>query len=125
MGATPMRSAPANDPGATDERTIRLRALNDLFRQTLGGGYAFLPEVLAVQGEDYVDHLLELVGALDSFDDAADPAGVHDFGLFEDEDEPFAWAIDCYAPDLKGESSDPADPRVTIRVLTIIRAERF
>src|SRR5690606_31872588 len=54
-----------------------------------------------------------------------DPAGEHDMGFFRHDGEDFMWKIDCYDQDMKFASPDPADPKVSIRVLTIFKARDY
>ena len=49
----------------------------------------------------------------------------HDFGNFEVEGENYFFKIDYYSPDLEGGSEDPADPKKTTRVLTVMRADEY
>jgi hypothetical protein len=54
-----------------------------------------------------------------------DPYGEHDFGALTVEDRKIFFKIDYYDRALAGGSPDPADPRVTTRVLTIMLAEEY
>ena len=64
-------------------------------------------------------------GKFKAFSAGNDPHGEHDFGNFEVEGENYFFKIDYYSPDLEGGSEDPADPKKTTRVLTIMRAEEY
>lgn len=70
--------------------------------------------------------ILTEVRLFDSFDDDNDPHGERDFGAF---DNPAVgrvfWKIDYYNADMTGGSPDPADPEITRRVLTIMRATEY
>ena len=61
----------------------------------------------------------------DSFDPDNDPHGEHDFGEVEVGGLRFFWKIDAYDRALLGGSPDPANPAVTTRVLTIMRADEY
>jgi len=103
----------------------RIRVLNDNFRSTFAGG-----QVVITQGVDTlpVDTRARVVSAAQSFSKFTrenDPHGEHDFGTFEIEDETYFFKIDYYALDMDGGSEDAADPSVTTRVLTIMRADEY
>ncbi|MEG3162743.1 DUF3768 domain-containing protein [Sphingomonas sp. LB2R24] len=67
--------------------------------------------------------LLRAVRAYDSFDRSIDPYGERDMGRFEFEGTDCYWKIDYYNLDLSAGSEDPADPFVTVRILTIMRVD--
>ena len=54
-----------------------------------------------------------------------DPYGDADFGAFEHNGSRIFWKVDAYDRDLRYGSPDPADPRVTRRVLTIMLAGEY
>ena len=106
-------------------KSDRLRVLNDNFRSTFVGG-----RVLMTQGVDALPintkaRVLLAVQSFSNFTKDNDPHGEHDFGTFEIEGETYFFKIDYYALDLDGGSEDPADPSVTTRVLTIMRADEY
>jgi Protein of unknown function (DUF3768) len=67
-------------------------------------------------------HNFNHLALFDSFTEDNDPHGEHDFGAFEHEGQRIFWKIDYYAPDMEHGSENPADPKQTVRVLTIILA---
>ncbi|MCJ2024057.1 DUF3768 domain-containing protein [Methylobacterium sp. J-067] len=105
--------------------TIRIRTLNDAFRRSFAGGQVV--ETLGVVELAEADRiaLLLAVRRFDRFDASNDPYGEHDFGAVEVGGERFFWKIDAYDRALRGGSSDPGDPAVTTRVLTIMRADEY
>lgn len=112
-------SAQALDP------TARIRALNDAFRRSFVGGQVVeTPGVVELAEVDRIALLLA-VRRFDRFDAGNDPYGEHDFGSVEVGGERFFWKIDAYDRALCGGSPDPADPAVTTRVLTIMRADEY
>ncbi len=106
--------------------TIKIRSLNDSFRRTLvfGGTVLVTPGVTSLPIERQAE-LLERVRAFDRFTLGNDPHGEHDFGSIELDATRFFFKIDYY--DLAGElaSPDAADPAVTRRVMTIMRADEY
>lgn len=108
-----------------DERTRRIRQLNDQLRAFATGG-----QVLATSGymslpETLRDRFSILIAAFGDFTEDNDPHGEHDFGAITLEGQKVFWKIDYYAPDMLHGSDDPADPAVTRRVLTLMLAEEY
>lgn len=106
-------------------KTARIRELNDQFRRTFRGGtvvhtagIAALPSPVKSTIHDHVRHF-------DAFEADNDPWGEHDSGQFDHEGVTILWKIDYYDPSLTWLSEDPADPRQTARMLTIMRAEEY
>jgi hypothetical protein len=109
---------------ATD-RAATIAQLNDLLRTTGHGG-----RVMVTQGVSALpsDQLFALMGAIQQFDAFTadnDPYGEHDFGSVQIDGETYFFKIDYYDPDLVQGSSDPADPAVTARVMTVMLAEEY
>ena len=109
----------------TETNTDRVRALNDAFRQSFVGG-----RVMVTSGTGTLSDadMLALFAAVKSFDDFTpdnDPYGEHDFGSVEIAGSKFYWKLDYYDLRCLGHSPDAADPAVTTRVLTIMRAEEY
>jgi hypothetical protein len=69
--------------------------------------------------------LLSAVRAFDAFTPDNDPHGEHDFGSIDIKGSKFFWKLDYYDLQCSGGSPDPADPTVTTRVLTVMRAEEY
>lgn len=68
---------------------------------------------------------LRIVRDFDEFTDDNNPHAERDFGSFEFRETKCFWKIDYYDLDLQGGSPNPADPKVTRRVLTILRADEY
>ena len=110
---------------AAPAKSSRVRALNDNFRSTFVGG-----QVVMTQGVDDLPpetkvRVLTAVRSFDKFDQENDPHREHDFGTFDIEGQTYFFKLDYYALDMDGGSEDPADPSVTTRVLTIMRADEY
>nr|WP_244487448.1 DUF3768 domain-containing protein [Aureimonas sp. Leaf460] len=69
--------------------------------------------------------ILDAVRAFDAFTSGCDPYGDHDFGAVEHNGVRYFWKIDAYDRNFAYASPDPADPAVTARVLTIMRADEY
>ncbi|MCL1892433.1 MAG: DUF3768 domain-containing protein [Alphaproteobacteria bacterium] len=69
--------------------------------------------------------LLKQVQRFDDFTEDNDPHGEHDFGKVDYKGERYFWKIDYYNSDLTGGSNNPADPSITCRILTIMRADEY
>jgi hypothetical protein len=69
--------------------------------------------------------LLTKVRAFDTFTEDNDPHGEHDFGAVDEDGVRFLWKVDHYDRAIEFGSPDPADPAVTTRVLTIMRADEY
>ena len=104
----------------------RVRQLNDEARMFMPDGRIVLSRSVAAKPADEIADILERVRGFDAFTPHNDEFGEHDFGSFEFGDERIFWRIDYY--DRTGEcygSPDPADPRVTTRVLTVMLANEW
>lgn len=109
-----------------DEKTAKIRKLNDLLRTTFfmgghvcsTGGFRSLPE------EDQ-SAIREKIQTFDDFTEDNDPHGEHDFGKVEYNGHKVFWKIDYYDLDFNEGSVDPSDPKNTGRVMTIMLAEEY
>jgi len=100
--------------------------LNDLLRTTFMGGDVHVTCGVAALDDEARAAILTKVREFDAFDRGNDPYGEHDFGSFEHAAERYLWKIAYYAKDdFTAGSENPADPRATSRVLTIMRADEY
>ncbi|MBZ0304319.1 MAG: DUF3768 domain-containing protein [Anaerolineae bacterium] len=107
-------------------QTQRIAELNDLCRKARGIGDQWLitPGISALpQTEQAV--ICERVMCFADFTPDNNPYGERDFGAFTHNGQKIFWKIDCYAPDMCHGSEDPADPKQTVRVLTIMLASEY
>lgn len=117
-------SSPCSHPPPS-ARTLRIRALNDrLRRHGLGGMIMGSRGFVALDPATQVE-ILAAVRTLDAFTEANDPWGEHDCAVVEVAGERVLWKIDAYERSLTLASPDPADPKVTRRVLTIMLADEY
>ena len=105
--------------------TEEIRALNDELRQHLIGGVAVITPGIAALGQAAVERIAKTIAVYDDFCRANDPHEEHDFGSFAADGQTIFFKIDYYDKTLTCHSPDPADPRVTQRVITIMLAEDY
>jgi len=101
----------------------KVQVLNDAARTTLTGC-----RVMFTQGVMALGCTVEVVAAVrgfTAFDDDNDPFGEHDFGSMPVAGRTLFWKFDYYDLSMTMYSPDPADPAVTVRVLTIMLAEEY
>jgi Protein of unknown function (DUF3768) len=103
----------------------RIRALNDDFRRTFVGGMVVITAGVEALPAEQRKSLLAKVRAFDAFTEDNDPHGEHDFGAVDEGGVRYFWKLDCYDRNTEFGSPDPADPAVTTRVLTIMRADEY
>jgi hypothetical protein len=103
----------------------RIRELNDDFRRTFVGGVVLITAGVEAMPDDYRRSLLAKVRAFDSFTEDNDPHSEHDFGAVDEAGVRYFWKIDYCDRATEFGSPDPADPAVTTRVLTVMRADEY
>jgi hypothetical protein len=110
----------------TSSDTKRIAELNDLCRTAMGVA-GRLVQTIGISALPLADQsaIREKVETFNVFTEDSDPHGERDFGAFEHNGERIFWKIDYYAPDMQHGSEDPADPRQTVRVLTIMLASEY
>lgn len=106
-------------------RAETIRRLNDRFRQSLKDGRALVTRGVLARGEAFTNQAIAAVKAFDAFTPDNDPYEEHDFGALDVEGSQIFWKIDYYDLGEQGGSPNPADPNVTVRVLTIMLAEEY
>lgn len=109
----------------TDKIEI-IAKLNDLARSAMGIASQVVVSdgVSCLSAEDLADvrHKIE---TYNSFMAGNDPGGERNVGSFPQAGETIIWKIGYHNLALDGESDDPADPKVTQRVLTIMLASEY
>ena len=110
---------------ATVSTVELIRALNDDFRRTFVGGMVVITAGVEAMPVDQRRSLLAKVRAFDAFTDDNDPHCEHDFGAIDESGVRCFWKIDHYDRATEMGSPDPADPAVTTRVLTVMRADEY
>jgi len=107
-------------------RGEQIARLNDQLRISgTGGEIVMTRAVLALTGPDPTG-LLKALADFSEFDADSDPHGERDLGIFDFAGAELLWKIDYYdGTELRFGSSDPSDPEVTQRVLTVMLAEEY
>ncbi|HEY5328270.1 MAG TPA: DUF3768 domain-containing protein [Acidobacteriaceae bacterium] len=106
--------------------TSKIAELNDLCRKAMGiGGKLFQTQGIDALPEVEQSAIREKVEKFDAFSEDNDPHGERDFGAFEHKGERIFWKIDYYDRTLTYGSENPADPKQTVRVLTIMLASEY
>ena len=107
------------------DRTERIAALNDQLRRDHSRGKVVITRGIQALGHQAILEVLAAVAAFSDFTPDNDPYGEHDCAVMAVGDLRILWKIDYYDTDLNFASDDPADPGVTIRVLTIMLADEY
>ncbi len=102
-----------------------IKTLNDEFRKTFIGGKVVLTQGICFKPRFEKAKIIELVRRFHNFTTANDPYGEHDFGSFDYKGEKIYFKIDYYDKNFEFLSPDPANPEVTNRVMTIMRADEY
>jgi hypothetical protein len=105
--------------------TATIRALNDELRRNLDKGIVVITPGVAAMGQDVVQTIFRTIATYDAFTSENNPYEENDFGAFELEGKRVFWKVDYYDKALNHHSPDPADPRVTERVITIMLATEY
>lgn len=107
------------------QRTAKVRELNDKFRHSLRGGRLLITRGLLETAGGSITDLLDAVRRFDAFDEDNDPYREHDFGSLSWRGERIFWKIDYYDATMCYSSSDPTNPSITTRVLTVMLASEY
>ena len=107
------------------ENIQKIRELNDRLRKTESGGIVLMTNGIAAMGMPAVTAIFQAVAEFDSFDTNNDPWGEHDCASLTVDGVRVLWKIDYYDRDRQFLSPDPADPKVTVRVLTVMRSDEY
>lgn len=110
---------------ASLSKADRIRVLNDNFRSTFVGGQVVMTQGVNELPLDTKARVLLAVQSFSNFTKDNDPHREHDFGTFTVEGETYFFKVDYYSRDMACGSENPADPNVTTRVLTIMRADEY
>jgi hypothetical protein len=105
-------------------KTAEIRRLNDALRRGESqDGMIVVTAGVRAMGQEFLAEAKRAVAAFDAFTEDNDPYNEHDFGALTVRGEKLFFKIDTYDLSMTAHSPDPADPTVTRRVLTIMRAD--
>jgi hypothetical protein len=110
----------------TDSNTKRIAELNDLCRTAPGLGGRWM-ETIGFRSlpQDVQSEIREKVEIFNDFNPDNDPYRERNFGSIRHAGVHVFWKIDYYDREMKYGSEDPADPKQTTRVLTVMLAEEY
>ena len=113
------------ETGASFAPAERVRALNDELRKTGAGGKTYLTPGIIAKGSDFIAKATAAVRSFDAFTDDNDPWQEHDCATLDVDGESVMFKIDYYDENMQFGSPDPADAKLTRRVLTLMLAEEY
>ncbi|MGD9785688.1 MAG: DUF3768 domain-containing protein [Hyphomicrobiaceae bacterium] len=110
-----------------EDRTARMRELNDGLRRTGAGGFIVVTSGVDALAPDDKQAVFALVRSFDAFTPDNDPWREHDFGSVEHDGQRYFWKITYYqaGSDYSQGAEDPSDASTTARVMTIMMAEEY
>jgi Protein of unknown function (DUF3768) len=128
-----LQSTITKDP---QDKTAKIRKLNDQLRREFIGGQIYLTEGVAAISQS---ERRAVITALREFDDFspdndcildgsyrfANEQGEHDFGAFTVAKQKYFFKISYYDKSLEYGSPDPSDPALTTRALTLMFAKEY
>ena len=124
-------------------RTEATAQQNDRFRRAMCGkldheddkglaipsGRIVYTQGIDALGHDFLMEAMRLVSEVSEFSEDNDPYGSHEFASIdvphEGQTVKIFWKIDAYDTEFKYGSPDPADPKVTRRVLTLLLPSEY
>ena len=103
----------------------RIRALNDRLRCQGLGGQGMISQGLTQLPVGTLPRIVRAIAGFSTFMPDNDPYDEHDFGSVTVDGHKVFWKIDYYDPTLTHGSENPADSKLTERVLTIFLASEY
>lgn len=91
----------------------------------MSGGLVHMTNGIAALGLPAVNAIFKLISAFAAFTPDNDPWGEHDCAVMDIEGHRIIWKIDYYDRSRTDHSPDAADPKVTVRVFTVMLASEY
>jgi hypothetical protein len=115
-----------NHGAIAPRNVLRIRQLNDQFRNTLRGGRLVITSGINSLSIELQAEIMKAVVMFDDFGPHNDH-GEHDFGSFKAGcgQHHIFWKIDLYDKEMRFASSDGSDPTKTTRVCTVMLASEY
>ena len=110
---------------AEAEQDRRIRALNDQLRQSFMGGQIVMTAGFVDLPASIKARAIAAIRSYDAFEEGNDPYSYHDFGSVEIEGQTVWFKVDAYDRSLQYGSPDAADPKVTVRVMTLLLPSEY
>ncbi len=109
----------------SDSKTAKIAELNDLLRTTFLTGVVRLTSGIVGLTDAAQEEVFTAVRNFTAFTPDNDPYGEHDCAVLHASGDRIIFKIDYYDPTFTFHSEDPADPKRTRRVLTIMLAAEY
>ena len=103
----------------------RIQQLNDRLRKTHTGGRIMLTIGIRSLETSQIANIMQAIANFSQFTPRNDPHSEHDCATLEVEGIHILWKIDYYDESLSLHSPDPADPNVTVRILTVMTVDEY
>lgn len=107
------------------QKISAIRDLNDRLRKKGKGGMWLATAGITSLPPDELRRVFEAVISFDDFNADNDPRGEHDCASQTVGQVKVIWKIDYYDKERQFLSPDPSDPKVTVRVLTVMLAAEY
>jgi Protein of unknown function (DUF3768) len=115
----------SSEASSAADRITRIRQLNDRLRREGRGGLIHMTNGVAALGLPTVDVIFACIADFIGFTPDNDPWDEHDCAVMTILDHRIIWKIDYYDRTRTYHSPDPADPKVTVRVMTVMLADEY
>ena len=107
------------------DKVAAIRELNDRLRKSGKGGMWLATAGISSLPPEEMRAVYEGVIGFDDFTPDNDPHGEHDCAVQTVGDLKVMWKIDYYDRARRFHSPDPSDPKVTVRILTVMLALEY